>query len=385
MLLLVVSIYTALVTFFLIHRLIVISHLDEMPVEETVEGNIPFVSIIVPLRDEERNAMFCVESLLLQKYPNFEVIAFNDMSKDNTLKILKELASRYNNLKVIDGIPKPEGWVGKIHALWQGVKNSKGEWLLFVDADINTDPYTLTSAINYVEKNKVDMLSLNPFHILRTFWEKVIQSIILTSIYYDFPQKKINDQQSKIAAAIGGFIFISRSVYEATGGHMALKDRIVEDFALANLVKSSGYRLNVMGGKKLVRVRWYENFSELWEGWTKNVFFGLGRNMGKLVFAIFALLAWGVIPVILFLWTLFLIIFREALSSVVYIICFESLFLLILAILNSLQAARLFSIPRYYSLTFPLGVLGFVAIMLSSAYKVVSGVGVTWKGRVYRF
>ncbi|MDA2921051.1 glycosyltransferase [Desulfobacterota bacterium AH_259_B03_O07] len=356
-----------------------------MPVEETVEGNIPFVSIIVPLRDEERNAMFCVESLLLQKYPNFEVIAFNDMSKDNTLKILKELASRYNNLKVIDGIPKPEGWVGKIHALWQGVKNSKGEWLLFVDADINTDPYTLTSAINYVEKNKVDMLSLNPFHILRTFWEKVIQSIILTSIYYDFPQKKINDQQSKIAAAIGGFIFISRSVYEATGGHMALKDRIVEDFALANLVKSSGYRLNVMGGKKLVRVRWYENFSELWEGWTKNVFFGLGRNMGKLVFAIFALLAWGVIPVILFLWTLFLIIFREALSSVVYIICFESLFLLILAILNSLQAARLFSIPRYYSLTFPLGVLGFVAIMLSSAYKVVSGVGVTWKGRVYRF
>ena len=382
--LIIISIFTIFLTMFLLNLLKVITHHDELLVVENIEGTPPLVSIIVPMRNEERNARCCIESLLSQSYPNFEIIAVDDRSKDKTLNILKELASQYSKLQIVEGSPIPEGWVGKNHALWQGVKWAKGDWLLFVDADTTSEPYMLTSVTKYVEENKVDMLSVSPFQVLGTFWERVIQPIIIMSIYHAFPQKKINDPKSKIAAANGQFILIRRSVYEALGGHSAIKDRIVEDFALAKLVKSSGYRLLVMRGKKLVRTRMYTNFGEIWEGWTKNLFFGLGRKWGQLVFSIVILLAWGIIPPILFAWSCLQVFSQGVQSPVSLVILAESVFLLILIIYDGWQATRLFAIPPYYSFTFPLGTVVYIAIILSSAYKVASGVGVTWKERVYR-
>jgi len=380
----IISIFAILLTIFLLNLLKVITHYEELQVVENIEGKPPLVSIIVPMRNEERNARRCIESLLSQGYPNFEVIAVDDRSRDNTLNILKELASEHSNLQLIEGIPTPEGWIGKNHALWQGVTWAKGDWLLFVDADTTSEPYMLTSVIKYAEENKVDMLSISPFQVLGTFWERVIQPTIIMSIYYAFPQKKINDPKSKIAAANGQFILIRRFVYEALGGHSAIRDRIVEDFALANLVKSNDYRLLVMVGRKLVRVTMYTNFSEIWEGWTKNLFFGLGKKWGLLVFYIVMLITLGIIPPILFAWSFVNVVFGGVHTPVSLLILAESVFLLILIIYNGWQVTRIFAIPRYYSFTFPLGTAVFIAIMLSSAYRVASGVGVTWKERVYR-
>ena len=385
--LVIISMFTILLTILLLNLLKVITHYDELPVVKTIAENPPLVSIIVPMRNEKRNARHCIESLISQNYPNFEVIVVDDMSKDNTLNILKDLASQHGNLEVIEGNPPPEGWVGKNHALWQGVKWAKGDWLLFVDADTTSEPYMLNSVVRYVEENKIDMLSISPFQVLGTFWERVAQPIIITSIHYVLSQKKINDPKSKIAAANGQFILIRRSVYEALGGHSAIKDRIVEDFAMARLVKSSGYRLIVMIGKKLMRARMYTNLGEIWEGWTKNLFPGLSRRKwkwGRLVFFIVVLLAWGIIPPILFVWSFVNVVFGGVHTPVSLLILAESIFLLILIIYNGWQVTRIFAIPRYYSFTFPLGTAVLIAIMLSSAYRVASGVGVTWKERVYR-
>jgi chlorobactene glucosyltransferase len=384
LLLAIVSVFAIFLTLFLLNFLKVITRHEELPVVETIEKNPPLVSIIVPMRNEERNARRCIESLVSQRYPGFEVIAIDDRSQDNTLKILKELASKYSNLKVIEGTPTPEGWVGKNHALWQGVKQAKGKWILFVDADTVSEPYVLSSVIKYVEENKIDMLSISPFQIIETFWERVVQPVIFSSIYYVFSQKKINDPKSKTAAANGQFILIRHSVYEAVGGHSTIKNKIVEDFALANLIKSQGYRLYVMRGIKLIRTRMYTNFSEIWEGWTKNVFFGIGKKWRHLLTFIALLLAWGIIPPILFAWSLVNVIFQQSYNPSSFLTLVESVFLLVLIIYNAWQVTRFFSIPRYYAFTFPLGIAIYIAIMLSSAYKVVSGVGVTWKDRVYR-
>jgi chlorobactene glucosyltransferase len=324
-------------------------------------------------------------SLLSQNYPNFEVIAVDDSSKDNTLNILKEFASGHNNLEVIEGNPLPEDWVGKSYALWRGVERAKGDWLLFVDADTASHPCMLTSVVKYVDENEIDMLSISPFQVLETFWERVIQPVVLSFIYYAFPYRKINDPKNKMAAANGQFILIRRSIYRAVGGHSAIKNRIVEDVALAGLVKDRGYRLHFVRGKSLIKTRMYTNFGEIWEGWTKNLFFGLGRKWRRIIFSVGILLAWGVIPLILITWSVVEVFFRGAHTLPALLIIAESAFLLALIVYNSWwQAAKLFAIPGYYSFTVPLGMLIYVAIILSSSFKVVSGMGVTWKGRVYR-
>jgi chlorobactene glucosyltransferase len=381
----VTSLFTILLTLFLLSLRKVITRYEQLPVVEDIGTALPLVSIIVPMRNEERNARGCIESLVSQKYPNFEVIAVDDRSKDNTLNILKEFASGHNNLKVIEGDTVPEGWVGKNYAVWQGVKRTRGDWLLFIDADTTSDPCLLSTVIKYVEENKIDMLSISPFHVMGTFWERVIQPIIISSIYNALPQEKVNDPKSKIAAANGQFILIRRSIYETLGGHSAVKNKIVEDFALANLVKSHGYRLRVKRGIKLIRTRMYTKFSEIWEGWTKNLFFGLGKKWGRLLFSLVILLSWGIIPPILFVWSLVNVFFKGVYTPASLVILAESIFLMALIIQNAWQATRFFSIPRYYSLTVPLGVAVYIAIIIASTYKVVSGAGVIWKERVYRF
>lgn len=384
LILLIVSVLTILLTIFLVKLIQIFRYHEEIPIVENTDANAPMVSIIVPMRNEERNARQCIEGLMSQKYPNFEVIVVDDRSKDNTLTILKEFVSTHSNFKLIEGTPTPEGWIGKCFALWQGVREANGEWVLFVDADTISENYMLPSAIKYAEDNSIDMLSLSPFQILKTFWERVIQPVIFSSLYFAFPQKKINDPKSKLAAAIGQFILMRRSTYDATGGHFSIKNKIVEDFALAQLVKGSGYRLCVMRGINLIRTRMYTNFDELWEGWTKNLFFGLNKRWRNLVFLVSVLLSWGIIPPLLLFWAVWNIVWGQSFSFPHLAIAIESGFLLSLIIYTSWQANRLFSIPRIYSLTVPLGAAVYIAMILSSAYKVASGEGVSWKERVYR-
>ncbi len=384
LLLLILSVLTILLTIFLVKLLQIIRYHEEIPIVENSDANAPMVSIIVPMRNEERNARQCIEGLMSQNYRDFEVIVVDDRSTDNTLAILKEFTSKHSNLKLIEGTPTPEGWIGKCYALWQGVREAGGSWLLFVDADTISENHMLPSAIKYVEDNGIDMLSLSPFQILETFWERVVQPVIFSSLYYAFPQKKINDPKSKLAAAIGQFILIRRSVYDDTGGHSSIKNKIVEDFALAQLVKGSGYRLCVMRGINLIRTRMYTNFDELWEGWTKNLFFGLQKRWRNLIFLVSVLLCWGIIPLVMFIWSLCDIVWGQSVSIVQLSIAFESTFLLALIVYTSWQTNKLFSIPPYYSLTVPLGAAVYIGMVLSSAYKVVSGEGVSWKERVYK-
>jgi chlorobactene glucosyltransferase len=379
-----VSVLTILLTMFLLKLIQIMRYHQEIPIVDNLDEKEPMVSIIVPMRNEERNARQCIEGLISQKYRNFEVIVVDDRSEDNTLAILKEFASKHSNFKLIEGTPTPEGWIGKNHALWQGVREAKGNWILFVDADTISENYMLPSAIKFVEDNSIDMLSLSPFQILETFWERVVQPVIFSSLYFAFQQKKINDPKSKEAAAIGQFILIRRSAYEDTGGHSSIKNKIVEDFALAQLVKGSGYRLCVMRGISLIRTRMYTNFDELWEGWTKNLFFGLNRRWRNLIFLVSVLVSWGIIPPVLFIWSVFSTVWGQSLSFVHLAIAIESAFLVALIVYTASRTNRLFSVPRIYSLTVPLGVAVYIAMVLSSAYKVASGEGVSWKERVYR-
>ena len=118
----------------------------------------PSLSVIIPACNEEESIEQAVIQLINQDYPNFEVIVVNDRSTDNTGVILEKLKVQYSQLKVINITELPSNWLGKNHAISQGVKASSGEWLLFTDADIMFTPNSLKETISYSSKNELDHL-----------------------------------------------------------------------------------------------------------------------------------------------------------------------------------------------------------------------------------
>ncbi|HKI07967.1 MAG TPA: glycosyltransferase, partial [Nitrososphaeraceae archaeon] len=138
---------------------------------------LPFVSIIVPARNEEENIEKCLLSLILQDYPSFEIIAVNDNSTDGTLAIMKKIessSSHETRLKIISLYDKPEGWGGKTWASQQGYMQSQGDILLFTDADSyykSKDAIALT--VMQMLQDKLDVLTGMPYLALQDSWSRI--------------------------------------------------------------------------------------------------------------------------------------------------------------------------------------------------------------------
>ena len=125
-------------------------------------SNAPKVSIIVPACNEERNIEVALKSLVTQNYKNLEIIVVNDRSTDETASILERLATEYSNITISNISELPLGWVGKNHALYNGTKQAKGEYLLFTDADIVMDSTAIQRAVYHMQQNKLDHIAVMP-------------------------------------------------------------------------------------------------------------------------------------------------------------------------------------------------------------------------------
>jgi chlorobactene glucosyltransferase len=344
----------------------------------------PLVSVIVPARDEERNIRRCVESLLAQAYPHFELIVLDDRSTDATPRILAELARRDQRLDVLRGEELPSGWAGKPHALYQAAQSAHGEWLCFVDADTFAAPQALASVYVAARDQSADLFSIFTRQELSSFWEKVILPLVFTALSVGFAPRKVNDPHKPDAIANGQFIFIKNKVYQALGGHAAIKDSIVEDRDLASLVKHAGYCLVVAEGQAVASTRMYTSLPEMWEGWTKNIFLGLKDRPGLLMLGAFGAFVSVFAALLLPLWLLGGLIWWSLGGGIVAIaVAVEAVVLWGCLIFWRILACRAMGISGWYALTTPLGAGVFAAMMFASAWKVLSRRGVTWKGRRY--
>ncbi|MCJ7571425.1 MAG: glycosyltransferase family 2 protein, partial [Candidatus Thermoplasmatota archaeon] len=184
--------------------------------------NIPIVSIIIPARNESRRISKCIETLKSQTYSKLKIIIVDD-STDNTVEVVNNIVAKDKRFKIIKQEPFTPGWIGKPFALQQGSKLAKGEWLLFIDADTYYDSVLIERAIEFALKNKLDMLSLIPCYICKSFWEKIIEPIPLGEILFANPLAKVNDPKSKVSAAGGWFIMIKHSIFNKVGGYQSIK------------------------------------------------------------------------------------------------------------------------------------------------------------------
>jgi len=227
----------------------------------------PSVSVIVPARNEEACIGACMESLVAQTGVSFEIIVVDDGSTDQTHAI----AESFPGVKVIRPGPLPAGWTGKNNAVTAGAKKAKGEWLLFTDADTVHRPGSLARAMAEAKEHNADMLSYSPEQEVRGFWEKAIMPVIFAELARKYPPSRVSDFSTNTAAANGQYLLISRSAYDAVGGHAAVAHSLLEDVALARAVRNSGRRIYFRYGGDAVRTRMYRTFDQLREGWTKNL------------------------------------------------------------------------------------------------------------------
>jgi cellulose synthase/poly-beta-1,6-N-acetylglucosamine synthase-like glycosyltransferase len=233
----------------------------------------PFISVLIPSRNEENNLSGCLAAITNQDYTNYEVIVGDDNSTDSTGEIINRYAEKFSSLKKLTIPPLPEGWMGKNFAAHNLYSASKGELLLFVDADVIADRTTLSSAADYLQSRNADVLSVFPGQKMYTLGEKLVIPLLNFFLLSMLPLKKVYTSENKaFTAAIGQFIMFRRDAYKKTGGHAAVRNRIAEDIALAKLSKQMDLKLLAMMDGGLVTCRMYNSYTEASDGFTKNFF-----------------------------------------------------------------------------------------------------------------
>jgi chlorobactene glucosyltransferase len=226
----------------------------------------PQVSVILPARNEDQYIARCLDSLLGQDYPNFEIIAINDSSTDRTGEIIKAYAAKDSHIIHIDATPKPEGWTGKNWACYQGYLHARGELLMFTDADSKHLPSAMSLAVGHLVSQNLDALTAVPRLICNDFWTKMTLPVLATFLHTRFSPIRVNDPNTKTGYFFGSFFLITRSTYEAVGTHEGVKEELVEDGALGGKVKASKFRMKMLRGENQIEAVWARDLPTLWQG-----------------------------------------------------------------------------------------------------------------------
>ena len=361
-----------------------------LPAAPPPKEEAPWISVIVPARNEERNIAACVSALLRQTYPNYELIVVDDRSSDATPAVLSEIMHSDARLRVINGSELPPGWAGKPHALHQGAQAARlvdggDSWLCFIDADTFAEPGLLSGALAKAQETGADLFTMLTRQRLVTFWEKVILPVVFTALSVGFSPRKVNDPRRPDAIANGQFLLFRRAAYEQIDGHRGVAGSIVEDRDLARRIKAAGLRLVVADGQALAATRMYTSFREIWEGWTKNIYLGLSDQRRLALLGVFgALLSLlGAVGFIAWIGAAAVWLARGG-GLPALIVLGEALAAFGVLLVVRAQAARGMGISPLYGLTLPMGALLFGAMMAASTFQVLSRRGVTWKGRRYQ-
>jgi glycosyltransferase involved in cell wall biosynthesis len=260
------------------------------------------LSVIVPARNEEDCIYKCLRSLaaqsdeVFQSGAEWEILLVDDGSTDRT----KEIAQEVEGVTVVEAGPLPKGWTGKANAVWTGAQQTKGEWLLFTDADTVHEPGDLIRAMHEAEKAKVAMLSYSPRQIVTGFWQRALMPLVFCELALAYPPEKVSNPESTLAAANGQFILVRREAYFAAGGHAAIANSVLEDVALARRIKRRKVGLRFRYAPDALSTRMYRSFGQMYEGWTKNLALLFANSLALAAWRAIDLLLLTGLPVIFF-------------------------------------------------------------------------------------
>ena len=288
----------------------------------------PRVSVVVPARDEGNKIEAGLKSLLASDYPNFEVIAIDDRSRDETGAIMDRLArdasksdptlwsatagavafqnrtSREdastgkqrdvlksgdsghrspNELRVVHISELPDGWLGKNHALQVGATQATGDWLLFSDGDVVHAPQTLRRAMRFMVSGGIDHLAMFPEFEAEGLFETAFVTGFGVIFAAGTQPYLIPTRLPRAYCGVGAYNLVRRSALERAGGFEPIKLDILDDVKLGKLLKRTGSCCAVLRAADGLRIRWQPGAWACITGLEKNAFASANYSVVQLL------------------------------------------------------------------------------------------------------
>ena len=335
----------------------------------------PFVSVLVPARNEAPSIGRCISSLLAQDYPDYEVIVLNDNSTDDTSRILEKFAQSNSRLHVIQGTPLPEDWLGKHWACHQLDLVAKGELILFTDADTFHTPDMLRSSVSALIAEHADLVSAFPHEEMLTWGERLLVPIMCWGIFTFIPIRLVQKMHwPLLAISIGQFMLFRRQAYDMLGGFEAVKREVVDDVCMGRILIDKGGEWRLLDGTRQVSCRMYRGFREAVGGFSKTIF---------------AVYDYRILPFIIFWLLAGLAFLGPVVGLISYLLRVPLTFIPVgfaaisvaLSILTWMITSWRFHFPIYIAFIYPLDLALYIIVAADSFIKTATGTAV-WKKRL---
>ena len=239
-------------------------------VAPTIAENPPRVSVVMAARNEADRVGAAISARLADRYPDLELVLVDDRSTDGTGEIARAAAQGDPRLQVVRVDSLPDGWLGKVHALAEGVRHASGDYLLFSDADVMVAPETTARAIALCEAEDVDCLALVPEYRSSSVLVDATWTVFVRGMCLAIDSRRISEPKSKTVVGSGAFTLVRREALERTAGFEHLRMETGDDMALAAMVKAAGGRCAGAFGADCVQVRMYDSAGAFLRGIEKN-------------------------------------------------------------------------------------------------------------------
>ena len=257
------------------------------------------ISILIPMRNEARNVAEVMDSIALSLgNREYELIALDDQSTDETGSLLEAAKSKLPHLKVISGSEPDRGWLGKPAALEKLFRAASGDYLVFMDADVRLEPNAIPSTISLMKQKGWDFTSPYPRQVANTFLERVVQPLLQWSWFASVPLRVAERYRIPSMAVANGQLFIvRRDALQAIDGFSRVKSEILEDIEIARHLWRAGKRGIVTDGSAVAECRMYASSSELIDGYSKSLWRAFGSPLGATIISAI-LFATSVLPLV---------------------------------------------------------------------------------------
>lgn len=223
------------------------------------------ITVVIPARNEASSLPNLLGDLARERPAGARILVVDDQSEDTT----GEIARSFDFVEVIDASALRDGWIGKTWACHTGSERAQAGTLVFLDADVRLHGDALARAVA-MQRRCCDLLTIWPRHMVKKPYEYM--SAIFNTVTMMAVAAGSLIRPRRPSGGFGPMMITSSEAYEAAGGHAAVRDQVIDDFALAGCYARAGKRIVNLGGGKDVTFRMYpDGFESLIDGWTKNM------------------------------------------------------------------------------------------------------------------